>query len=469
MKDKTTKLLSFLLPFVMLLGMIPTTVFAGNGSTLELESITITGVPMPQAGDKVRDYNNKKVASVTIATNPTGAVSGYDIDWYNDEGNNITTETFVAGTTYSYRVAVKMADGYCCTNPTGIDAELNGKKPDDIFPFGSAWNGQTYNSFGMVNNYTIPVTPIEKTYDLTTSVNGGNGSISDSKTGLAENAEETVIFTPDTGYEIDNVTVNGVKATVTGNQLKVTMTENKTVVVTYKKTETQNPTTYTISFDMNGHGTQVDAQTVNEGAKATKPADPTAEGYNFKGWYADENLTNEFDFETAIKADTTVYANWKKKADKPAEPVDPGTDPGTQDPGTEPGTPENPTEPVEPGTTPTVEKFMITVDPNGGTWNDSTAAKIYEIEKGQYLTLPAAPTKEGYTFMYWKGSKYQPGDKYLVEGEHTFTAVWQKNGVSDKTSPKTGDNAMLYVYTLGLLAATSAVLILNSRRNKKEQ
>ena len=279
----------------------------------------------------------------------------------------------------------------------------------------------------------------------------------------------SVIFTPDTGYEIDNVTVNGVKATVTGNQLKVTMTENKTVVVTYKKTETQNPTTYTISFDMNGHGTQVDAQTVNEGAKATKPADPTAEGYNFKGWYADENLTNEFDFETAIKADTTVYANWKKKADKPAEPVDPGTDPGTQDPGTEPVTPENPTEPVEPGTTPTVEKFMITVDPNGGTWNDSTAAKIYEIEKGQYLTLPAAPTKEGYTFMYWKGSKYQPGDKYLVEGEHTFTAVWQKNGVSDKTSPKTGDNAMLYVYTLGLLAATSAVLILNSRRNKKEQ
>lgn len=171
--------------------------------------------------------------------------------------------------------------------------------------------------------YTIPATPIEKTYDLTTSVNGGNGSISDSKTGLAENAEETVIFTPDTGYEIDNVTVNGVKATVTGNQLKVTMTENKTVVVTYKKTETQNPTTYTISFDMNGHGTQVDAQTVNEGAKATKPADPTAEGYNFKGWYADENLTNEFDFETAIRADTTVYADWEKKADKPAEPSKP--------------------------------------------------------------------------------------------------------------------------------------------------
>lgn len=371
MKDKTTKLLSFLLPFVMLLGMLPTTVFAGNPSTSELESITITGVPMPQAGDKVRDYNNKKAESVSITTNPTGAVSGYDIDWYNDEGNNITTETFVAGTTYSYRVAVKMADGYCCTNPTGINAKLNGKKPT-IFPFGSAWNGQTYNSFGMVNNYTIPVA-------------------------------------------------------------------------------------YTISFDMNGHGRQVDAQKVNEGAKATKPADPTTEGYNFKGWYADENLTNEFDFETAIRADTTVYAKWEKKADKPAEP-------GTQDPGTEPENPENP--PVNPGTTPVVEKFFITVDPNGGTWNGNPAAKIYEIEKGQYLTLPAAPTKEGYTFMYWKGSKYQPGDKYLVEGEHTFTAVWEKNAVIDKTSPNTGDNTMLYVYTLELLMATGVMIILNAKRNK---
>ena len=523
MKDKTTKLLSFLLPFVMLLGMLPTTVFAGNGSTLELNSITITGVPMPQAGDKVRDYNNKKVASVTIATNPTGAVSGYDIDWYNDEGNNITTETFVAGTTYHYRVAVKMADGYCCTNPTGIDAELNGKKPTIIW-FGSAWNGHTYNSFGLMNNYTIPATPIEKTYDLTTSVNGGNGSISDSKTGLAENAEETVIFTPDTGYEIDNVTVNGVKATVTGNQLKVTMTENKTVVVTYKKTETQNPTTYTISFDMNGHGTQVDAQTVNEGAKATKPADPTAEGYNFKGWYADENLTNEFDFETAIRADTTVYANWEKKADKPAEPSKPKV---TFD--NNGGTGSMPDATVDKGssytlpactfTAPTGKEFkawevggtqkavgdnitvnanttvkalwkdkpvivntsVMTIKPNGGKWADGTTTpKTYTVEVGKYFTLPEAPIKDGYTFLYWQGSKYNPGEQYLVtELDLTFTAVWQKNEVKPenkgntssvntskevKTSPKTGDNGMLYVYALELLMAAGVMIILNDKR-----
>ena len=48
------------------------------------------------------------------------------------------------------------------------------------------------------------------TYSLTTQVNGGHGTISASKTGLTEGSTETVTFTPDDGYEIDLVTVNGV-------------------------------------------------------------------------------------------------------------------------------------------------------------------------------------------------------------------------------------------------------------------
>ena len=166
-KRKAKWLLTMLLAFVMLVGLLPTTVFAGNPSEKELESITVTGVPMPKAGDKVSDYNEKKFDSVSITTNPTGAVSDYYIAWYNDKGGeNIPTETFVAGTTYSYLVAVTMADGYCCTKPTEIDAKLNGKKPR-ITLFGSTWNGHTYTAFGMINKYTIPVTPIEKPSETT--------------------------------------------------------------------------------------------------------------------------------------------------------------------------------------------------------------------------------------------------------------------------------------------------------------
>ena len=76
---------------------------------------------------------------------------------------------------------------------------------------------------------------VETTYSLTTQVNGGNGTISASKAGLAAGSHETIVFTPDSGYEIDTVTVNGVKAEVLSNMLEVIMDADKTVIVTYKR------------------------------------------------------------------------------------------------------------------------------------------------------------------------------------------------------------------------------------------
>lgn len=67
------------------------------------------------------------------------------------------------------------------------------------------------------------------------------------------------------------------------------------------------------SFHMNGHGDPISAQTVAEGSKAAKPADPSADGWIFNGWYTDTTLSAAFDFDTAIKADTAVYAKWTEK------------------------------------------------------------------------------------------------------------------------------------------------------------
>ena len=65
---------------------------------------------------------------------------------------------------------------------------------------------------------------------------------------------------------------------------------------------------YTVTFDSNG-GSAVDAQTVEYGQKATKPADPTKEGWRFLGWYDGEE---EFDFDTAITENITLTAHWQK-------------------------------------------------------------------------------------------------------------------------------------------------------------
>lgn len=89
------------------------------------------------------------------------------------------------------------------------------------------------------HDYIIPsnvtkTQTIETTYSLTTQVNGGHGTISASKAGLAAGSHETIVFTPDSGYQIDTVTVNGVKAEVRSNMLEVIMDADKTVIVTYK-------------------------------------------------------------------------------------------------------------------------------------------------------------------------------------------------------------------------------------------
>ena len=39
---------------------------------------------------------------------------------------------------------------------------------------------------------------------------------------------------------------------------------------------------------------------------------PTLEGYTFEGWYSDSSLTNKYDPETLITANTEIFAKWKK-------------------------------------------------------------------------------------------------------------------------------------------------------------
>ena len=69
---------------------------------------------------------------------------------------------------------------------------------------------------------------------------------------------------------------------------------------------------YAVTFNMNGHGDAIDPQDIKEGAKATRPDDPIAIGFDFGGWFTDEECTagNEFDFNTSITAVTPLFAKW---------------------------------------------------------------------------------------------------------------------------------------------------------------
>ena len=72
---------------------------------------------------------------------------------------------------------------------------------------------------------------------------------------------------------------------------------------------------YTVGFDMNGHGTAIDAVSVLSGCKLMKP-EPTADGWYFFGWYTDAACTagNEYDFDDAVTSNMTLHALWTQTA-----------------------------------------------------------------------------------------------------------------------------------------------------------
>jgi uncharacterized repeat protein (TIGR02543 family) len=72
---------------------------------------------------------------------------------------------------------------------------------------------------------------------------------------------------------------------------------------------TQN---YTVTFNYNYEDATSDTASVEAGAKATKPSDPTRDLYIFEGWYTDAAGTTAYDFDTAVTADVTIYAKWKQ-------------------------------------------------------------------------------------------------------------------------------------------------------------
>ena len=68
---------------------------------------------------------------------------------------------------------------------------------------------------------------------------------------------------------------------------------------------------YTVSFDTMG-GTRVESQLHMYGDYLEDVEIPTREGYEFDGWYQDENCIYPFDMEQdKIIESITLYAKWK--------------------------------------------------------------------------------------------------------------------------------------------------------------
>ena len=285
---------------------------------------------------------------VTVTATPNSGYTLKRIEWGDGaaDGTDITsTKSFTVGdfkpvvdvyfqkdapVTYTVTVTDD-GNGTCTATPasgaTGTEVALSAT-PSTGYQFKewvitSAAGGTIVDPTSANTTYTIGSTDvtIQATFELvpvttyTVTVNSGSADV----TTVAQGA--TVTLTANaapTGKEFDKWVVDSGTITL-ADATSVTTTftmpaENVEVTATYKDIPA---TTFTVTFNTNG-GSAVASQTVADGSKATKPADPTKDGYTFDGWYQDATFTVAFDFSSAITADITLYAKW-------TESVTPGT------------------------------------------------------------------------------------------------------------------------------------------------
>ncbi|TCJ03807.1 InlB B-repeat-containing protein [Cytobacillus praedii] len=110
---------------------------------------------------------------------------------------------------------------------------------------------------------------------------------------------------------------------------------------------------YTVSFNSNG-GNAVANQSVEHDGTATKPEDPTKQGYTFAGWYTDNTYSTPYNFGTTVTTNKTIYAKWA------------------------------------------INQYTISFDSNGGSEVETITA-----DYGAKVAFPTVPTKVGYTFAGW--------------------------------------------------------------------
>lgn len=139
------------------------------------------------------------------------------------------------------------------------------------------------------------------------------------------------------------------------------------------------------------------AQTITSGTKATKPTpDPDRTGFTFDGWYTAAEEGTKFDFDTAITADTVLYAHWIDNSQIQADAT-------------------------------------VTFNYNYGAEDADYASKPADVEKtadseSHFVTLPAEPTREGYYFLGWytaaeEGTKFDADT--VVTATQTVYAHWR--------------------------------------------
>lgn len=218
---------------------------------VQLDKVTIVKDTFEYTGSDITPTLNNVNSNIEVTGNTTAKnVSNNTItakitdktnyEWKDGLNSDLTINWSITQATPNYTI------------PTGLTG-LKGKTLNDVtLPGRFTWNDTSTVLTAGTNKYKATYTPedttnyktitdidievvVKNTFDVITSVPGGNGTITPSKIGAVEGTKVEITFTPNTGYMIDKVLVNTVETTVTGNKIELTVDEEKEVKVSYKK------------------------------------------------------------------------------------------------------------------------------------------------------------------------------------------------------------------------------------------
>ena len=217
----------------------------------QLDKVTIGKDTFEYTGSDITPTLNNVNSNIEVTGNTTAKnVSNNTItakitdkanyEWKDGSNDDLTINWSITQATPDYTV------------PTGLTGVKEKTLNDIVLPDRFIWNDAstvltvgthtykaTYTPEDTTNYKTITDIDIEvivkDTFNVITSVDGGNGTITPSKIGAVEGTKVEITFTPNAGYMIDKVLVNTVETTVTGNKIELTVNEEKEVKVSYKK------------------------------------------------------------------------------------------------------------------------------------------------------------------------------------------------------------------------------------------
>lgn len=236
--------------------------------SLNKYSVTVHYGATYSTSNNVITFKENEVTVDSVTATPAAAGSDYNYTfgtWSSGSGTITSTDTITANFVKNWKVILSKSGNY------GTLKEGNTEKSYVYVPDGTAYI-TTQTGSGASSSGTLTL-----------------GDIIITATPNSQTAQYTYAFT---GWSSASGTISS--------------------ATTITATFTRTTRSYSVTFNLQGHGSSINPQTITYNGKVTEPSEPTASGYHFAGWYKESSCINAWSFSTdVITGNKTLYAKWE--------------------------------------------------------------------------------------------------------------------------------------------------------------